>query len=206
MITNRDLVDHLINTNSLYSKQLIDAFSNVDRADFIPHYTNEAYHDHPLPIGDLQTISQPTTVAMMLEMLSPKRGENILDIGSGSGWTTALLAYVVKDKGFVTGLERIDQLVELGRRNLQKYNFKNAEILKASDTLGLKGKKFDKILVSAAAQKIPYELTKQLNSGGKLVIPVRSSIYEITKEENDKLKTTEHYGFVFVPLIYKDED
>lgn len=206
MVTNKDLVDHLINTNSLYSKQIIDAFIHVDRADFIPNYTNEAYYDYPLPIGEFQTISQPTTVAMMLEMLSPKRGETILDIGSGSGWTTALLAHIVKNEGFVTGLERIDQLVELGKKNIHKYNFKNVKILKASDTLGIEGEKFDKILVSAAAEKIPYELTKQLKSGGKLVIPVRSSIYEITKEKNDKLKTIEHYGFVFVPLIYKDED
>lgn len=206
MFTNKDLVDHLIDTKSLYSKQIIDAFLNVDRIDFIPSYTNEVYYDTPLPIGEFQTISQPTTVAIMLEMLSPKKGESILDIGSGSAWTTALLSYIVKDEGSVTGLERIDSLVKLGRKNLQKYNFKNAEILKASDKLGIEGKKFDKILVSAAAEKIPYELTDQLKPGGKLVIPVRSSIYEITKEENDKLKTIEHYGFVFVPLIYKDED
>ncbi len=204
MLTNKDLVDHLINTNSLYSEHIIDAFSHVDRADFIQNYTHEAYYDCPLPIGEFQTISQPTTVAMMFEMLSPKEGDTILDIGSGSGWTTALLSYIVKDTGSVIGLERLDQLVELGRKNLQKYNFKNTKILKASNKLGIPDQRFDKILVSAAAEKIPYGLTKQLKSGGKLVIPVSNSIYEITKEENDKLKTIEHYGFVFVPLIYED--
>lgn len=206
MITNKDLVEHLINTNSLYSEQIIDAFIHVDRADFIQNYTNEAYYDCPLPIGDLQTISQPTTVAMMFEMLSPKEGDTVLDIGSGSGWTTALLSYIVKDKGSVTGLDRIDQLVELGRKNLQKYNFKNTKILKASRKLGIPDQRFDKILVSAAAEEIPYELTKQLKPLGKLVIPVRNSIYEITKEENDTLKSIEHYGYVFVPLIYENKD
>ncbi|WP_373072770.1 protein-L-isoaspartate O-methyltransferase [Sulfurimonas sp.] len=203
MFTNKDLVDHLIDTNSLYSEQIIDAFTHIDRKDFILNYSSEAYYDCPLPIGENQTISQPTTVAMMFEMLSPKKGESILDIGSGSGWTTALLSYIVKDEGSVTGLERIDELVELGRKNLQKYNFKNSKILKASDTLGIDNESFDKILVSASAEHIPYELTKQLKEGGKLVIPVRNSIYEITKEKNDKLNTIEHYGFVFVPLIYK---
>ncbi len=206
MTTNKDLVEHLINTKSLHSKQIIDAFIHIDRKDFLPGFAYDVYYDYPLPIGEAQTISQPTTVALMLEMLSPKKGESILDIGSGSGWTTALLSYIVKDEGSVIGLERIDSLVELGRKNLQKYNFKNSQILKASNKLGIEGAKFDKILVSAAAGTIPYELTKQLNCGGKLVIPVRNSIYEITKEENDKLKKIEHYGFVFVPLIYEDEN
>lgn len=202
MNTNESLVEHLINTDALHSDHIIDAFRHIDRADFVAELSYNTYSDHPLFIGHGQTISQPTTVAMMLEMLSPRSGESILDIGSGSAWTTALLSYIVGDEGSVIGLERIDEILEFGVSNLNKYNFKNTKILKAIDVLGIPDKKFDKILVSAAAEEIPYELAKQLKDGGKLVIPVKSSIYEITKE-NGKLRTLEHYGFTFVPLIYK---
>jgi len=137
----------------------------------------------------------------MLEMLCAKDGDDILDIGSGSGWTTALLSFIVGDKGSVTGLERVDSLVKFGNDNLKKYSFKNSKIIQASDELGIVGKKFDRILVSAAAEEFPSELTLQLKTGGKLVIPVKNSIFEITKKENGELELIEHYGFRFVPLI-----
>lgn len=90
-----DLIEYLIDTKALSTNNIIEAFRHVDRDDFvIDSNSPKIYRDYPLPIGYNQTISQPTTVAMMLEMLQAKRGENILDIGSGSGWTTALLAYL----------------------------------------------------------------------------------------------------------------
>lgn len=203
MISNSELINHLINTNVLKSSSIIDAFSNVDRIDFVTDSTVlDVYADYPLQIGQGQTISQPTTVAMMLEMLQPKEGQKILDIGSGSGWTTALLADIVKSKGSVTGVERVNQLVEFGNKNLKKYGFKNAKIVQAGDELGIVGEMFDRILVSAAAEDFPEELTKQLKIGGKLVIPIRNSIYEIRKNENGALDAKEHYGFSFVPLIF----
>lgn len=203
MITNDNLIHHLISTNVLHSKNIINAFTNIDRANFVLDATgSDIYADYPLPIGHGQTISQPTTVAMMLEMLHPKEGQKILDIGSGSGWTTALLAHIVGDKGFVTGLERVAYLVKYGNNNLKKYGVKNAKIIQAKNNLGVKGEIFDRILVSAAAHKLPLELTQQLNNGGKLVIPVKNSIYEITKRENGELEGVEHYGFTFVPLIF----
>ncbi|QOP41607.1 protein-L-isoaspartate O-methyltransferase family protein [Sulfurimonas marina] len=203
MDSQKDLVNHLINTNALHSPEIIKAFLDIDRSDFVRDYNSYAtYEDFPLSIGNSQTISQPTTVAMMLEMLSPKQGNSILDIGSGSGWTTAMLAHIAGPEGSVTGLERVDELVKFGSNNLDKYHFNNATILKATDRLGIEGKKFDRILVSASAQKFPAKLTDQLKPGGKLVIPVKNSIFEITKREDDTLKIIEHYGFVFVPLIY----
>ncbi|MFT7859924.1 MAG: methyltransferase domain-containing protein [Sulfurimonas sp.] len=203
MDSQKDLVNHLINTNALHSPEIIKAFREIDRYDFVRDQNSYAtYEDYPIPIGNSQTISQPTTVAMMLEMLSPEKGNVILDIGSGSGWTTALLAHIVGQEGYVTGLERHNELVEFGSNNLNKYHFSNAKILKAIDRLGIQGKKFDRILVSASAQELPTELTQQLKPGGKLVIPVKNSIFEITKMEDDELKIVEHYGFVFVPLIY----
>ena len=203
MTSNAQLVNHLINCDALHSSGIIEAFKNMDRADFVLNpNAMDVYEDHPLAIGRNQTISQPRTVAMMLEMLGATEGERILDIGSGSGWTTALLAHIVGDGGFVTGVERVDSLVKFGSDNLKKYKFKNAKIIQATDGLGVAGEKFDRILVSAAAEEFPTELTSQLKVGGKLVIPVKNSIYEIRKKEDGKLDAIEHSGFSFVPLIF----
>ena len=203
MESNENLIQHLVNSGALKSKNIIDAFKQMDRVNFVKDdYCKDAYEDFPLSIGYGQTISQPTTVAMMLEMLKPSKGQTILDIGSGSGWSTALLSFIVGEEGFVTGLERIDSLVEFGNKNLKKYKINNAKIIHANDELGLVGEKFDSILVSAAADKLPLELLEQLKIGGKLVIPIQNSIYEITKKENDKFEKIEHFGFTFVPLIY----
>ena len=203
MNSNSSLINHLINRDALKSSNIIEAFEHIDRVDFVLDSTaSDVYEDYPLQIGYQQTISQPTTVAMMLEMLSPKEGQKILDIGSGSGWTTALLSYIVGNGGSVTGVERVGSLVEFGSHNLQKYSFKNAKIIQATDELGIVGEKFDRILVSAAADEFPTELTAQLKIGGKLVIPIKNSIYEIIKKEDGELEAIEHYGFRFVPLIF----
>ena len=202
MISNTDLINHLISKDTLKSTTIIEAFRYIDKADFVLDPTiSDIYEDYPLQIGYQQTISQPTTVAMMLEMLSPKEGDDILDIGSGSGWTTALLSFIAGDKGSVTGLERVDSLVKFGNNNLKKYGFQNSKIIQATDELGIVGKEFDCILVSAAASEFPYSLVEQLKIGGKLVIPVKNSIYEITKKEDGEVEAVEHYGFRFVPLI-----
>lgn len=200
--SKKEMVDYLIDVGALHSPNIIEAFINVDRADFVPRTKlADAYNDHPIGIGFGQTISQPRTVAMMMEMLQPQEGQKILDIGSGSGWTTALLAYIAGDKGYVVGVERIAELVRFGSLNLEKYNFKNAKIIEAGDKLGVSGEEFDRILVSAAAPKFVHELKNQLKIGGKIVIPVQNSIYEMTKNENGEFEGVEHYGFVFVPLI-----
>ena len=136
-----------------------------------------------------------------MEMLEPKKGDKILDIGSGSGWTTALLSFIAGDSGSVVGIERVEQLVEFGNSNLEKFKFKNAKIIQAGDKLGIPNEIFDRILVSAAAEIFPYELIKQLKINGKLVIPVKNSILEITKKEDGMVEEVEHYGFRFVPLI-----
>jgi len=202
MTSNRNLIDNLINSGALRSSNITEAFTNVDRVDFVQDPTaSDVYGDYPLPIGYGQTISQPTTVAMMLEMLEPKKEQKILDIGTGSGWTTALLGFIAGESGSVTGVERVAELVKYGNKNLQKYNFKNVKIIQAQDKLGVVGEKFDRILVSAAADKFPSELAEQLKVDGKLVIPVQNSIYEVTKNKDGKLEGVEYYGFTFVPLI-----
>lgn len=194
----------MIASNMLKSPLIIDAFRTIDRKYFVPdNMVEDAYVDAPLPIGHYQTISQPSTVAFMLERLDPQDGNTVLDIGSGSGWTTALLCYIVGEKGSVTGLERVDALVEQGKQNLSKFRFNSrCHIEKAGEALGLPGKQFDRILVSASADEIPQELFLQLNIGGILVIPIRESIFKFTKVSDTQVDKEEFYGFVFVPLIY----
>ncbi len=198
-----ELVDEMIFSNVLKSPHIIDAFKAVDRKYFVPEaLREETYIDYALPIGNGQTISQPSTVAFMLEKLAPQKGDRVLDIGSGSGWTTALLCHIVGEEGSVTGIERVSALVEQGEENLSQFDFDHGCIKKAGEKLGIPGEEFDRILVSAAADEIPEELFSQLKVGGILVIPVENSIYKFKKLSEEEIKTEEYYGFVFVPLIY----
>jgi protein-L-isoaspartate(D-aspartate) O-methyltransferase len=180
-----------------------EAFDKVDRAGFVPKDMKSSVDaDVPLPIGYGQTISQPTTVRMMLEWLDAKPGDTVLDVGSGSGWTTALLSYIVSPRGYVYAVERVPELVEFGRDNAERVGVKNASFHQASDEYGLpEYGPYDRILVSASADKLPQELLGQLKPGGKLVIPVHNDILEITKQQNGKIEIITHPGFVFVPLI-----
>jgi protein-L-isoaspartate(D-aspartate) O-methyltransferase len=189
---------------ALRSPRVKQAFRTVDRRYFVPEYFgDEIYGDYPLPIGEDQTISQPTTVAFMLELLGAKEGDRVLDIGSGSGWTTALLGYIVGESGEVTGLERQQALVAKGRENIAPFHFGHVRIEAAGPALGMPGEQFDGILVSASAPQIPEQLFTQLRAGGTLVIPVQNSIYRFTKLSETEIRQEEYPGFVFVPLIYQ---
>jgi protein-L-isoaspartate(D-aspartate) O-methyltransferase len=204
MTGNVELVESMIGRGVLKSERIKEAFLRVDRAYFVPEEFREMiYVDRPLPIGEGQTISQPSTVAFMLELLGVDEGDNVLDIGSGSGWTTALLCYLVGESGKVVGLERVDELVKMGRENLSKMGFAhNCEIQKAKERLGMEGEKFDKILISASAKSLPRELFDQLEVGGVMVLPIENSIFRFEKRSEDEIATSEYEGFVFVPLIH----
>lgn len=209
------LVDNLISNGWLKTERIIEAFKNIQRKDFLPRgMENLAELNEALPIGCGQTISQPLVVAFMLELLQPEAGEKILDIGSGSGWTTALLAHIVsrglkaKVYGKVVAIEIISELVEFGKKNLSKYNFVEkgiAEFICRDGSKGyLKEAPYDKILASASARAIPKAWKEQLKTGGRIVTPIESSIWLFEKESEKKFKKIEYPGFVFVPLITKD--
>ncbi|TRZ81450.1 protein-L-isoaspartate O-methyltransferase [bacterium] len=204
MKTNQKLINHLVEIGALKMPEIIEAFLKIDRKFFVPKdLLTSVYEDYPLPIGYGATISQPYTVAFMMELLRPKKGEKILDVGSGSGWTTALLSQIVGEKGQVFGIEIVPELVEFGRKNLKKYNLKNTQILRAGHVLGLPSRAlFDKILASASALKIPKEFLAQLASPGILVMPIERSIWKIEKGKKGKMTQEEFPGFSFVPLKY----
>lgn len=208
MIEN--LINQLIQEGYLKTPKIIEAFRKIRREDFLPEsLRDEADINAPLPIGYGQTNSQPLTVAFMLELLEPKPGDKILDIGSGSGWQTAMLAYIVGDKGRVFAIERIPELVEFGKENVAKYNFIEkgiAEFICGDGSRGLeKEALFDKIIAAASAEEIPQVWKEQLKVGGRLVVPVKSSIWLLIKNPptggENNFEEQEFPGFAFVPLI-----
>ena len=201
-----ELINQLIKEEYLKTPLIIEAFRKIKREDFVAaELKDEADINAPLPIGYGQTISQPLTVAFMLELLQPRAGEKILDIGSGSGWQSALLAYCVGEKGKVFAIERIQELVEFGKKNISKYNYIEKRIVEFICGDGSRGLKeqapFDKIVVAASAEKTPKALKEQLKINGRLVIPVQSSIWLLIKKSDNEFEEKEFPGFAFVPLI-----
>jgi protein-L-isoaspartate(D-aspartate) O-methyltransferase len=223
------LVDYLIKNGWLTTPAIIEAFKKIKRADFLPtspigknssvFYKKKeikqiAEINEALPIGYGQTISQPAVVAFMLEELKPKAGDKVLDIGFGSGWTAALLAYIVSSagkskKGKVIAIERIPELKEFGEKNIAKYSFIKKGTVKcicADGSVGFrKEAPFDKILVSARAETLFSAWKEQLSVGGRIVLPIDSSIWRVDKKSNKLFEKVEYPGFAFVPLIVDDK-
>lgn len=199
----QQLIQNLIENGSLRTPKIIRAWHKIDRADFVPNDVKEhAYENAPLPIGFGQTISQPQVVALMLELLQPKRGEKILDVGSGSGWQSALLAEIVGETGEVTAIERVPELFNFGKNNLAKYHFDNIKVIAGDGTAPLQPfGYYDKIIVAAAGDNVPETLKSELKVGGTLVMPVKKSIFVLTKIDAEHFSTKELPGFIFVPLI-----
>lgn len=183
------------------------AFETVSREAFVPEGMKQfSMFDEPLSIGFEQTISQPTTVRMMLEWLDPQPGDHILDVGSGSGWTTALLSTLAGPNGRVEAVELVPELLAFGKGNCARFGIMNAFFHPAEKVFGYSaGAPYDRILVSASAEIFPWELVDQLKPGGKLVLPVGNDIWEVEKTgERGEYRLERHPGFVFVPLVKKN--
>jgi protein-L-isoaspartate(D-aspartate) O-methyltransferase len=191
-----------------FHQRLNQAFLTVPRQHFmISDNKNLANLDLPQPIGHRQTISQPTTVKKMLTWLNPGQGDKILDIGSGSGWSSALLSYLTGEDGKVFAAERIPELKLFGENNCHDFGCKNIEFFLTDKKVGLKSlAPFDRILVSASYNYIPDTLIDQLAPGGTLVIPIKNSIMQVKKDLCGNIEyTKEHFGYMFVPLIIKED-
>lgn len=206
---NDVLVRDLINRGVLKTPHIIEAFRRVDRAHFVPEeYREFAYADAALPIGFGATISQPYTVAFMLELLSPAPGNSILDIGSGSGWTTALLAHIVGEVGNVYG---IDVSPELVRASENRVGYHYPELAERISLVSMNAKNgllqyapYDRIIAGASLLKlIPLSWKDQLNIGGRIVASVRDSIVTEKKMSESEYETEIHPGFAFVPFQHE---
>ena len=222
------LIDSLIKEGWLKTPRIIKAFREVKRVDFLPKEIKDlAELNEALSIGYGQTISQPLVVAFMLELLQPQPGDKILDVGSGSGWTSALLSKIVGKEGKVIAIDIVPELVEFSKKNVAKYNFLApyrtegsgagiekgiVEFFCADGSKGYeKEAPYDKILASASAETLPQVWKEQLKIGGRIVTPIGSSIWLFIKKSPSFAKATEgketefdekeYPGFVFVPLI-----
>ena len=185
--------------------RVLSAFSKVPRELFVPDELKAyAYGDHPLSIGYGQTISQPYIVALMTEALQLQGGEKVLEVGTGSGYQSAILAELA---GHIYSVERIPELAAAAKDLLLGLGYRNIHIKVAGDELGWKEyAPYETIIVTAAAPGISDELLQQLKSGGRLVIPVGSkweqNLLKITKGQ--MRNSIENLASVrFVPLIGK---
>lgn len=179
------------------------ALNAVPRAGFLHSRDRErAGHDGPLAIGHAQTSSQPRTVESMLRLLQVRAGDAILDVGSGSGWTTALLAALTGSKGSVVGVELVPELTVWGAHNLARTPYTWASIQQASPhVLGVpECAPYERILVSADARSFPQDLVEQLAEGGRIVVPVNGTML-LGVWSDSVLRTSRHGSYRFVPLL-----
>jgi len=192
----------------LKSKNVEEALRKYRREFFVPDEVKHmAYRDFPLSIGFNQTISQPSTVVAMTEALEVKPGEKILEVGTGSGWQSAILSCLIGDKGRVYTIEILEELAEFARSNLNRVGIKNVEVLVKDGSLGLKEKApFDKIIVTAACPDIPKPLLEQLKINGIMVLPIGNLYLQemfVIKKLKDKIEKKSIGSFMFVPLVGK---
>ena len=166
-------------------------------------FRDHSYIDKPLPIGLGQTISQPTTVLLMLQLLNVKPENHILEIGTGSGYNAALLAHIAKS---VVTVERHGTLAKQAKNNLNNASIKKVKVIEGDGKIGYKNlSPYDRIIVTAAAKKIPFNLKNQLSIGGTLVAPIGPTygceMLKIKKISSNNFQTSSHGLFSFVPLV-----
>jgi protein-L-isoaspartate(D-aspartate) O-methyltransferase len=205
-ITERQkLIDRLRGETMVFKDAAVEhAFVAIDRADFLgDDYKVEAYEDYAVPIGHGASTIQPTTLAFMLELLNVEPGNSVLNVGAGSGYSTALLADMVGAAGSVTGLEIVPELAEEAAITVRKLGFTNAQILRSSpDFKEAADAGYDRVLVTASSDELPSAIVAKLAPGGIAVIPVGRSLVKVEKPLRGQSKQTSFGDFTFEPLLY----
>lgn len=202
------MVETQLSARGIRDERVLDAMRRVPRHRFAPKpYRDQAYEDHPLPIGKGQTISQPYIVALMLEALAPRPTDKVLEIGTGSGYVTALLAELA---GQVISIERHTSLADAARELLFEMGYRNVRVIAGDGSRGFpESAPYDVIIVSAAAPQLPQELVDQLADGGRMMIPVGSEEtqqLQFLEKRNGQLHTTWRELCRFVPLVAGNGD
>jgi len=198
------MVETQLRQRGIHDERLLAAMSKVPRHEFVSQQNwNEAYADHPIPIAEKQTTSQPYMIAAMVQAAEIKPEDRVLEIGAGSGYQTALLAELASQ---VFAVERYASLAETAQKTLERLGYRNAKIVTGDGSLGLaEAAPFDAIIVSAAAPRIPQALMDQLAVEGRLLIPVGEAdqqVLQLVQRNADgtiTVRTLE--GCRFVPLI-----
>ncbi|MFQ5782427.1 MAG: protein-L-isoaspartate(D-aspartate) O-methyltransferase [Nitrosopumilus sp.] len=202
-----NLINDLKDSGFLNDSSVESALKNIPRHEFVPTLELEnAYYNEPLAIMKGQTISQPGVVSRMTEWLDIKDGQKILEIGTGSGWQTGILSYLV-GKGTVYSVERHPELAEFARENLEKLGIENAHVILNDGSLGFQEKSpYDRIIITAACSKIPIPLLEQLSENGLIIAPVGDmpqSLVLLKKTSQGIIEIKNQPNYVFVPLIGK---
>jgi protein-L-isoaspartate(D-aspartate) O-methyltransferase len=198
------MVDSQLRARGISDSRVLEAMLRVPRHEFVPEaYRTRAYEDHPLPIGDGQTISQPYIVARMLESLELTPTDKVLEVGTGSGYVTALLAELTAQ---VFSVERHPALADRARKVIAALGYANIQVLTGDGTLGLSASApFDAILVSAAASDLPSTLLAQLGDSGRMIIPVGSpgsQQLQFIRMQNGHPTISLRELVLFVPLVH----
>lgn len=199
-----ELIEHL--GHEIKDKRVLEAMSRIPREKFVPpDFRHQAYEDRPLPIGEEQTISQPYIIALMTQALELTGKEKVLELGTGSGYQTAILAELAKR---VISVERVPFLAESARKLLDSLGYNNVEVHLAGDTLGWPPEApYDAIMVTAGAPSVPEDLLNQLAIGGLMVIPVGTrymqELCKITRRQEGNI-IRNLGGCRFVSLIGKN--
>ncbi len=200
------LVKRLTYLGALKTAKIIEAFIKFPRHKFVTEeHKYIAYDDIALPIVKGSTISQPYTVAIMMEALEPKVGERVLEIGSGSGWQACMLAYCVGSKGRVFSMEIDEDVAAFAKKNAAGFRQRNLKMVVGDGSVGYgKEAPYSKIIYTAATPKIPKRVLKQLKVGGRIVAPIGSRLEQtmtvVDKISEEKYSRRQIGGFLFVPL------
>ncbi len=197
------MVNMQLRHRGIRDERVLSAMARIPRHEFIAEpYWHEAYEDHPIQIGEGQTISQPYIVARMLEALALNLNDTILEVGTGSGYQTALLAELSRR---VYSVERHAPLAEHAQTILRRLGYRNIEISIADGSRGWQEESpFDAIVVSAAAPEIPKSLVDQTSEGGRMILPVGPSQYQelqLVEKQNGRTRITHLEPCRFVPLL-----